>query len=259
MRMDVHLIHWSLLFITLSCFLFYAFASEKAKYVNQAASAINNEAADALVAVVKDVNEIVAGVLESEVSSEEASNQETMPNLEKINKLSQSSILMREPSITSPPLMELEDPQRPVKVSVDVLHSDSASGKNIKKLQTNNKNDDSIDNVDNLRTTDIEHQSNALEANDNADKASEGDKDDRRHCPPEQAILPKNLPQKSSNYPYSKSLSDFIQLLISVVLAAFNLSPILRYCYNFPNVKSFPKFKMLTQASIHNKVQPSLV
>uniref|UniRef100_A0A1B0FGJ7 Uncharacterized protein n=1 Tax=Glossina morsitans morsitans TaxID=37546 RepID=A0A1B0FGJ7_GLOMM len=180
MRMNVHLIHWSLLFVTLSCFLFYAFASEKAKYVNQAASAINNEAADALVAVVKNVNEIVADVLESEVSSEEASNQETMPNLEKIKKLSQSSILMREPSITSSPLMESEDPHRPVKVSVDVLHSDSASGKNIKKLQTNNKNDDPIDNTDKLRTTNNKDQSNALEANDNAEKASEGDKDDRR-------------------------------------------------------------------------------
>uniref|UniRef100_A0A1A9VI17 Uncharacterized protein n=1 Tax=Glossina austeni TaxID=7395 RepID=A0A1A9VI17_GLOAU len=180
MRMNVHLIHWSLLFVTLSCFPFYAFASEKAKYVNQAASAINNEAADALAAVVKNVNEIVADTLESGVSSEEASNQETMPNLEKINKLSQSSILMREPSITSSPLMELEDPLRPVKVSVDVLHSDSANGKNIKKLQTNNKNDDSIDNVDKLRTTDIEDQSNALQANNNAEKVSEGDKDDRR-------------------------------------------------------------------------------
>lgn len=102
-----------------------------------------------------------------------------MPNLEKIKKLSQSSTLMREPSITSSPLMESEDPHRPVKVSVDVLHSDSASGKNIKKLQTNNKNDDPIDNVDKLRTNN-EDQSNALEANDNAEKASEGDKDDRR-------------------------------------------------------------------------------
>ncbi|KAL9926424.1 uncharacterized protein ACN2A1_000006 isoform 2-T2 [Glossina fuscipes fuscipes] len=180
MRMDLHLTHWSLLFVTLSCFLFYVFASESAKYVNQAASAINNEEADALAAVVKDVNEVVADVLGNEISSDEASNQETIPNLEKIDKLSQSSILMRESSITSSPLMELEDPLRPVKVSVDVLHSDSANVNNIQKLQMNNKNEDSIDKVDKLRTTNIDDQSNALEVNDNAEKAFERDKDDRR-------------------------------------------------------------------------------
>uniref|UniRef100_A0A1A9WM19 Uncharacterized protein n=1 Tax=Glossina brevipalpis TaxID=37001 RepID=A0A1A9WM19_9MUSC len=167
MQMDVHLTHWSLFFVILSCFLFYVFASESAKYVtNQAASAINNEAADALRAVVDNTNEIVADVLnrEGEVPIEEFSNQKTMPNLEEINKFSQPSIPISEPSITSSPLKEWENSPGPVKVSIDALPSDSANKNNVKNSKTNNDEIDApLNNADKLRTTNIDEQGNESE------------------------------------------------------------------------------------------------
>ncbi|KAI9575246.1 hypothetical protein GQX74_014617 [Glossina fuscipes] len=233
--MDLHLTHWSLLFVTLSCFLFYVFASESAKYVNQAASAINNEEADALAAVVKDVNEVVADVLGNEISSDEASNQETIPNLEKIDKLSQSSILMRESSITSSPLMELEDPLRPVKVSVDVLHSDSANVNNIQKLQMNNKNEDSIDKVDKLRTANIDDQSNALEVNDNAEKAFERDKDDRRIGYISEAL---------------SSRTGHVALKFASKVHQLSLQQVAKRFYTFSNIRCFCCVELTFDSSI---------